>query len=172
MSLRMGLSAFPEQAVGSVFWGKSMWSHWLHMLSKLLLLLGKYQILCIFLCVYAMMWCLWKSEDIRSSEAGVPGTCEVLSVAAANWTLVLYESSRALHHKASSALHVTFRVCVYTDSDKVGVTLGDASTHLSIHFVCSGSVFSSSWGPILLVCPLHSPPNLFKRHVSTSDTNY
>lgn len=142
MNPRMGLFTFTEQAVVSVFWGKGVCSHWLHMVSKLLWLLGKYQILCIYvyvpmylcvpmctsmyLCVCAMyVWYLWKSEDIRSSEAGLPGTCEVLSVAAANWMLVLCESSRALHHKTITALHVTFGVCIYTDSDKVGVTLGE-----------------------------------------------
>lgn len=142
MSPRMGLFTFTEQAVGSVFWGKSVCSH---MVSKLLWLLGKYQILCILLCVCAMyVWSLWKSEDIRSSEAGVQALVRSLV-----WLLRTerWSSVRAAGLFITKALQLCMwpSECASTQTAiKLALLLGNASMHFSLQFVCYGSIFSSS----------------------------
>lgn len=146
MSRRMGLLTFTEQAVGSVFWDKSVCSHWLHVVSELLWLLGKYQILCILLCVCAMYVCGTCGSQKTSDPLKLEFQALVRSLV---WLLRTerWSSVRAAGLFITKALQLCMwpSECASTQTAiKLALLLGNASTHLSLRFVCYGSIFSSS----------------------------
>lgn len=65
-------------------------------------------------------------------------------------------------------------MCVCTDSNKVGVTLGGLSMYVSILFVCYEVCFDLIYflWTNLICQDFTFTPSLFKRHFPTSDTNY